>query len=466
MKRQHSIKAGLTAAAFIFAVHGVAGAQAFEGDVHEAMDASSIEANKDVLGTPGVGSGFNYQGELRDGGSPANGQYDLSFALFDDPTGGTQIGSNQVFLNRTVSDGLFHIQNIDFGASAFTGGARWLRVTVRETGNPGSETTLSPRQRVSATPYAVQAEFLSRYGANPGDVLQWDGLEWDPVALGGAASQWQNGTAGDIFYTGGDVGIGTVNPFVSLHVVSTDAQTALFSGGDGMYVTFAENGIGRGYIGSYQTGAGTQNEDFEIGTFSDSIGSLHLVTGLNEPRLTVDKDGLIGINTTDPQADLMVDGTTDGDVFRVRVDASTKLYVDDNGGVSVGSYATPPNDGLRVAGDVQQPLAANGLMKFMAHVDCGASPTVVKSYNGVGSGAITASLGSASGSCIVDFPSDLTDRYWQVSAVYASPSSVPGTRGATCRILDSGTDPDKLRCERFNASTATLSTGHIMILVY
>jgi hypothetical protein len=36
---------------------------------------------------------FTYQGFLRDNGAPANGTYDLRFALYDALSGGNQIGS-------------------------------------------------------------------------------------------------------------------------------------------------------------------------------------------------------------------------------------------------------------------------------------------------------------------------------------------------------------------------------------
>ena len=36
---------------------------------------------------------LTYQGFLRDNGQPANGVYDLRFALYDSPSGGNQIGS-------------------------------------------------------------------------------------------------------------------------------------------------------------------------------------------------------------------------------------------------------------------------------------------------------------------------------------------------------------------------------------
>src|SRR5256885_106057 len=40
-----------------------------------------------------IGSGFTYQGQLKQAGSPANGQYDLQFTLFDSASDGNQVGS-------------------------------------------------------------------------------------------------------------------------------------------------------------------------------------------------------------------------------------------------------------------------------------------------------------------------------------------------------------------------------------
>jgi hypothetical protein len=36
---------------------------------------------------------FTYQGKLTDGGTPANGNYDLQFALWDSAASGTRIGT-------------------------------------------------------------------------------------------------------------------------------------------------------------------------------------------------------------------------------------------------------------------------------------------------------------------------------------------------------------------------------------
>src|SRR4051812_40482281 len=74
-----------------------------------------------------VGSSFTYQGQLGNNGSPANGQYDFTFTLYDGATAGTQIGSPILVGNQTVSNGLFTV-NLDFGVAVFQGEARWLEI--------------------------------------------------------------------------------------------------------------------------------------------------------------------------------------------------------------------------------------------------------------------------------------------------------------------------------------------------
>jgi len=100
-------------------------------------------------------SSFTYQGRLTDGGTAANGNYDLQFALFDSASGGTQIGATQTVPNILVSAGIFTVP-LDFGANAFPGANRWLEISARLTGTP-SFTTLSPRQPITSTPYAIRS---------------------------------------------------------------------------------------------------------------------------------------------------------------------------------------------------------------------------------------------------------------------------------------------------------------------
>jgi len=51
--------------------------------------------------TFGQSSSFTYQGRLTDGGTVANGLYDLQFALFNSLSAGTQIGVTQT-IQRVV----------------------------------------------------------------------------------------------------------------------------------------------------------------------------------------------------------------------------------------------------------------------------------------------------------------------------------------------------------------------------
>ncbi len=102
----------------------------------------------------GQTTSFTYQGRLTDTGAPANGSYDLQFGLFDNSSGGTQIGSTLTRMGVAVSAGTFAVQ-LDFGVSAFQGADRFLEIGVRPSGG-GNFTTLSPRQQISSTPYAIR----------------------------------------------------------------------------------------------------------------------------------------------------------------------------------------------------------------------------------------------------------------------------------------------------------------------
>ena len=97
---------------------------------------------------------FTYQGRLTDGGTPENANYDLQFALFDNSSGGAQIGSTLTRPSVLVGSGIFTVQ-LDFGVSAFPGADRFLEIGVKPIGGV-SFTTLSPRQQISSTPYAIR----------------------------------------------------------------------------------------------------------------------------------------------------------------------------------------------------------------------------------------------------------------------------------------------------------------------
>jgi hypothetical protein len=64
--------------------------------------------------------------------------------------------------NVPVSEGLFTVP-LDFGAGVFTGDARWLEIGVRPGLSSGAYTLLSPRQALTATPYALYAQRVAEH---------------------------------------------------------------------------------------------------------------------------------------------------------------------------------------------------------------------------------------------------------------------------------------------------------------
>ena len=103
-----------------------------------------------------LGTAFTYQGRLTNAGGPVTGTCDFTFDLYDvagsgsPPTGGSLLGTDSK-PGVEVSEGLFTVQ-LDFGAGAFYGKARWLQVTLA-CGN--GVVTLSPRQELTPAPYAL-----------------------------------------------------------------------------------------------------------------------------------------------------------------------------------------------------------------------------------------------------------------------------------------------------------------------
>jgi hypothetical protein len=106
------------------------------------------------LSAPAQRTAFTYQGRLTEGDAWANGTYDFQFSLFSSPSSGTSLFAFSTN-NVPVSNGLFTV-TLDFGESAFPAADRWLEIAVRADGALGF-VTVSPRQPVTSTPYAIRA---------------------------------------------------------------------------------------------------------------------------------------------------------------------------------------------------------------------------------------------------------------------------------------------------------------------
>ncbi len=149
---------------------------------------------------------FTYQGQLQQSGSPLTDTVTMTFSLFDDLESGSQIGSTQTLNSVSVEDGLFQVM-LDFGGNAFESHERWLQITV-------DGELLTPRQRITAVPLALRAQ---------------NGTNWESFAS-------------RIWYTDGNVGIGTSTPATPLHVVGS-AQFGAGSGGAIGENSFVASGV-------------------------------------------------------------------------------------------------------------------------------------------------------------------------------------------------------------------------------
>lgn len=105
------------------------------------------------------GTAFTYQGRLNAGGNVANGSYDLRFAVCDAASGGNVVSGVVTNSATSVTNGLF-VVTLDFGSGILTGANRWLEIAVRTNGG-GGFATLTPRQALTPSPYAITANSAS-----------------------------------------------------------------------------------------------------------------------------------------------------------------------------------------------------------------------------------------------------------------------------------------------------------------
>ncbi len=120
-----------------------------------------------------LGTAFTYQGRLLVGGNPVSGTYDFEFRLYNAEIGGTQVGSTVTKDDISVNDGLFTVQ-LDFG-DVFYGTALWLQIGVRPGDSTGAYTTLSPRQPLTAAPYALGLRPGAQVAGTSGTILTLSG---------------------------------------------------------------------------------------------------------------------------------------------------------------------------------------------------------------------------------------------------------------------------------------------------
>ena len=237
-----------------------------------------------------TGSAFTYQGQLTSSGSPANGDYDFEFALYTVATGGTA-ADTITLTGLPVSEGLINA-SLDFTDVPFTGQALWVEVRVRPSGSSSGYTTLSPRQALTAAPYALFALHGNQGPPGPIGPAGPTGAQGPSGATGAAGPQGPQGPAGPVLpfngsiaasapgfettNTGGGPGVwgdSTSGDGLHGHTSASGGKSGVAGVGDGSnYGLYGSSGSGTGIFGTSLAGNGMHGETHGNGSFSGVQG--------------------------------------------------------------------------------------------------------------------------------------------------------------------------------------------------
>ncbi len=281
---------------------------------------------------------LSYQGNLMDAGLTANGAYDFRFYLVTAATGGTTLDIRCAD-NVEVVNGQFALE-MDFG-NQFSG-ERWLRPFVRrDTGlncnDNGGWVEVLPRQRLTATPYAIsavaaQSATTALTATTATNATQLNG---QPPTFFQNATNLTSGTISNSRLTtevarrdlvntftgstnsfGGNVVVGStaITPQGPLHVFEGDAGTTsansnasvVIEDSTATYLNFmtpatVENGVLFGIQGNNASGGIIYNNP-------STPEGLQLRTGGNSTKAVLTETGNLGVGTISPAEKLHVAG--------------------------------------------------------------------------------------------------------------------------------------------------------------
>jgi hypothetical protein len=233
----------------------------------------------------GQATSFTYQGDLRNGGSPASGPHDMRFQVFDAATGGTPLGSSQCFNDVQVVNGKF-TTSIDFGQQFSSTAPRYIEIDVRaDFGSPCTDVfgyvTLTPRQLIVQAPRAQAANVANA-------LVTPDGSPANAMVVD----------------NDGKVGIGTPTPTHSVHVANS-APTLAIQDTDSSGLA---GGQQVGYV-SYRDSANAERAWVGYGSAGDPDLTILNARSAGDIVLNTFGGGKVGIGTASPLSMLDVRGS-------------------------------------------------------------------------------------------------------------------------------------------------------------
>lgn len=241
---------------------------------------------------------FTYQGQVKQAGTPLNNTADFEFRLFSAPFAGLQAGSTIPVSGVNLVNGLFTV-SLDFGSSPFNGDPRWLEIAVRSPAGGGNFTVLTPRQPLTATPFAL-------YALNgPGGAGPW--------AVDGNNAFTTNT---------GNVGIGTHAPGKKL-TIAGDAELGVHSG------DYRHLRIGGGNSDGFLYGSFPRLGDglhFGYNYYADAQGDNQIIRSDGGTSRITAGYGFVAIATQAPFAGEPVDRVVVESNGDVRLGTNASLY--------------------------------------------------------------------------------------------------------------------------------------------
>ena len=359
-------------------------------------------------------SAFTYNGRLNDNGAPANGNYEITFSIYDAEDGGNLVAGPQPqpVTSIAIANGLFTVR-LDFGAGVFTGPARWIEMNVRKVGEVNF-TTVVPRVELTSSPYAIRAQSAGTASdVSNGSVVRSLNALKDDVTLApgdnvtitpsgntltiaaagvGGSGIWSV-NANNTYYTAGNVGIGTITPTAALDVrgsVTFDAggSATLYTGTGSSELnrylniinapTFpSASGLKAGGVlvaDSYAYADPGKNDLVVKGTVGigtatpEALLTVHNQTGLGHNAWGIEQEnGTVKLSTFLAGGSAMF-GTRTLHPLYFLMDENIEMAIDTTGNVGIGT--TTPTARLEVNGDAMIDGALTVGDSFTATIGC------------------------------------------------------------------------------------------------